>query len=255
MHFLQFGSGPALILAFPGYGMTAASFHFLAQEGFTVLSFDLPHSGRTECATDFEFTKEQLALMIEELLLQKGLKRLSLAGFSIGGRICLSAVEAAPDLIASVVVAAPDGTGKEWFYWFVTGTTPGRKLFERFVQHGDRYIRVLHMLHFIRLLPGIKFRFIMQYIGTREARAKVRHIWMSLAKLIPNCRQVATLAGSKKIPIHILAGNRDTIIPLRHLRRFAARSSYISLHLFERGHNLLQFDEVRGMFAARLRKS
>jgi pimeloyl-ACP methyl ester carboxylesterase len=254
LHFLQFGSGPALVLAFPGYGMTAAAFSFLAQESFTVLSFDLPYSGNTVCEADFVFTKEQIGRMIEALLQQRGLKRLSLAGFSIGGRICLSALESVPDLISSVVVAAPDGTGKEWFYRFVTGTSPGRLLFKRFVQYGERYIRVLQLLHFIRLLPNHKFRFIVQYIGTPEARAKVRNIWMSLAQLLPNRRQVASMASSKKIPVHILAGNTDTVIPLRNLRRFAARSSYISLHLFERGHNLLQFDEVKGMFASRLRK-
>ena len=80
------------------------------------------------------------------------------------------------------------------------------------------------------------------------------HIWNSLSDLLPNINHVVSEIHARKIPVHVLAGNNDTVIPVAQLRRFAARSSYISLHLFERGHNLLQFDEVKGMFASRLRK-
>lgn len=254
LHYLQFGSGPSLVLAFPGYGMPAASFRFLEQEAFTVISFELPHSGESQCAPEFVLTKGYLAQLLSLMLAKKGLQRLSLAGFSIGGRICLSALEVAPQLISSVVIAAPDGTGREWFYRFVTRTQLGRRLFRRFVDYGERYIRVLQFLHFLGLLPSHKFRFVMQYIRTREARERVMHIWNSLSDLLPNRTQVCDIAASRKIPVHILAGNNDAIIPLPQLRRFAARSSAISLHLFERGHNLLQFDEVKGTFASRLRK-
>lgn len=254
LHYLQFGSGPALVLAFPGYGMPASSFGFLEQDAFTVMSFELPHSGESSCAPDFVLSRKLLEQLIEVVLTQKGLKRLSLAGFSIGGRICLSALEIAPHLISSLVVAAPDGLGNDMFYRFLTRTSPGRRLFRRFVDYGERYILVLKAMHFLGLLPSYKFRFVMQYIRTREARLRVMHIWNSLSDLLPNINHVVSEIHARKIPVHVLAGNNDTVIPVAQLRRFAARSSYISLHLFERGHNLLQFDEVKGMFASRLRK-
>lgn len=254
LHFLQFGCGPSLVVAFPGYGMSAESFGFLEQESFTVLSFELPHSGESVCAPGFVFKKKDLGDLISALASQWEVQKVSLAGFSIGGRICLSAMEAVPELISSVVIAAPDGTGKEWFYRFITRTAAGRFFFRRFVDYGERYIRLLEVLHFLKLLPNYKFRFVMQYVRTREARERVRNIWHSLSDLLPNLSRVADEATNRKVPIHILAGNNDSVIPLRNLRRFAARGSAISLHLFERGHNLLQFEEVRGMFSSRLRK-
>ncbi|MGC4058297.1 MAG: alpha/beta hydrolase [Chitinophagaceae bacterium] len=252
LHYIRFGTGPRVVVVFPGYGMQAAAFSFLAHEDYSVLSFDLPFSGQSECSPGFRMKRADLSVLLHEVANEYHVKKVGLAGFSIGARVCLCAFEAAPDKVSHMVLAAPDGLGKEWLYRFVTGTAAGTLLFKRFIGKGEHYIRLLQFMNALSIMPHHKFRFVMQYIRTTEARERLFNIWMSLSELMPVLEKIRRESSNRQVPVHILAGNADNVIPLRTIRNFAKRGSQVFLHLFERGHNLLQFDEVKGTFCSRL---
>ena len=92
--------------------------------------------------------------------------------------------------------------------------------------------------------------FMLLYIRTEEARKKLQNIWISTSKLIPELQKVKKQISKNKIPVHILMGQHDQVIPLRNAKHFRGHSSDIHVHVFERGHNLMEFEEVRGTVAA-----
>ena len=69
LHYLQYGNGPRLLLAFHGYGHDATSFEVLIpflQERYTILCIDLPHHGQTDWASGKTLSITALAALTAE---------------------------------------------------------------------------------------------------------------------------------------------------------------------------------------------
>ena len=88
LHYQRWGSGGRVLLAFHGYGNTAALFSsfgtHLGQE-FTILSFDLPHHGKSQWPPDNLVHKADLQKLVSAVRHTYGVNKVSLAGYSMGG--------------------------------------------------------------------------------------------------------------------------------------------------------------------------
>lgn len=176
-------------------------------------------------------------------------EKIGLLGFSLGARICLCIAAEMGSQIRNIVLVAPDGIQHNYFYRMLTGTGFGRFLFKGFVTCGKGYLKLFSLLNKSRLLNNYKYKFALQYIRTPESRNRLLDIWMNTSKLIPDLKKVKHLVDTKKIPVHILMGQQDKVIPLKNAHQFKGRNTNIQLHVFERGHNLLEFEEVKGTVA------
>ena len=74
------------------------------------------------------FTVEKLVEIIKQVL-PNNLKTFYLLGYSMGGRIALRLLQQIPKQIEKVVLLAPDGLHKNFWYRFATHTIVGRNLF------------------------------------------------------------------------------------------------------------------------------
>lgn len=250
LHYLRIGSGPKLVMAFHGYANDAALFNFLEHSDYTVLSFDLPFQGKTVGVEGHLLDKKLLKAMVSELMEQFKVQKIGLVGFSLGARVCLCIAEQMPLQLRNIVLIAPDGIIHNYFFRLLTGSIIGRTSFRGFVRFGEYYIRAFSFLHQLNLVNRSLFKFAMQYIRTKESRKMLYNIWMSTSKLIPDLGKINRQIRTNRYQVHLLMGQNDQVIPVKNAVRFKANNPNIILHVFDRGHNMLDFEEVRGTACA-----
>lgn len=245
-HYLQAGSGRCLLICFHGYRNDATLFRqfipYLEHE-FTMLSIDLPYQGKTVWDDDRILSKEDLKILIQHLLDKFNAEKFSLLGYSIGGRVCLCAVELFPEYIEQCVLVASDGLVFNRFYHFVTKTKPGSSLFKRFLSD-EKNLGVIEVARRCKLIPPKKYRFAMRYLKTDNDRRKLRQIWDSLSSLIPDHPGLKKIISHYAIPVFIFMGRRDHVIPLRNAQKFVKGLQTAALTIFDKGHRVMDDETI-----------
>lgn len=111
------GRGPALVAlhGFTGDVQTWRSFSEAAGTGFTVVAVDLPGHGASDSPQDScLYTMERHVQALAEILDRLGLERVAWLGYSLGGRIALSAAVALPQRTTALVLeSASPGIASE----------------------------------------------------------------------------------------------------------------------------------------------
>jgi pimeloyl-ACP methyl ester carboxylesterase len=133
--YYRFGSGPKPAICFHGYGEEAGIFSFLSKyagDHYTFYSVDLPFHGKTEWKDGLIFTPQDLEQITLKILEQNNIQlqtsgiKLTLIGFSLGGRAVLTLYQSMPDNIEKLVLLAPDGLKVNSWYWLSTQNLAGK---------------------------------------------------------------------------------------------------------------------------------
>ena len=101
------GQGPALVAlhGFTGSVQTWQSFSEAAETGFTVVAVDLPGHGASDSPQDSRlYTMERHIQALAEILDRLELERVAWLGYSLGGRIALSAAVALSERTTALVL-------------------------------------------------------------------------------------------------------------------------------------------------------
>jgi pimeloyl-ACP methyl ester carboxylesterase len=248
IHYLQGGHGNKLLLCFHGYGKTADSFAFLetslAHE-FTLLAIDLPFHGRTEWNEGLSFDTTDLLAIIGEMdrleITGQRDSKISLLGFSLGGRIALSLLEKIPGRIGKMVLLAPDGLKVNTWYWLATQNRPGNRIFHLTMKHPGWFFFILRMGHKLRLINPSVYKFTANYINNLTVREELYLRWTAMRRFRPGIAKVKSLIISREITVRLLYGQYDRII--RSGRGMEFRKGiqlYCGLSILAEGHQLLQ---------------
>lgn len=111
------GQGPALVAlhGFTGSVQTWQSFSHAAETCFTVVAVDLPGHGASDSPPDScMYTMERHVQALAEILDRLGLERVAWLGYSLGGRIALSAAVALPERTTALLLeSASPGIASE----------------------------------------------------------------------------------------------------------------------------------------------
>ena len=118
-HVIQWGKGPKLLVCFHGFGESAAEFSCLEPslgDIYTLVAIDLPFHGSTRWNGEV-FDQEIVRHLAEKILEHYQLSIFSVLGYSLGGRVALSLVEALPQQVQQLILVAPDGVRDTfWVY-------------------------------------------------------------------------------------------------------------------------------------------
>lgn len=216
-----FGSGPNLVVCFHGYGEEAKAFEFLgkyAGDRFTFIAIDLPFHGKTEWKEGYNINSQELLQIVESILTQNNLKpqtlnlKLSLLGFSLGGRIALSLYQSVPEKIERLVLLAPDGLKVNFWYWLATQTWPGNKLFKLTMKKPGWFFGLLKLLNKLKLVNSSIFKFLNYYIGDAEVRRLLYARWTTMRKIKPNISVIKEKISDHKTVAKLVYGKHDRII-------------------------------------------
>ena len=260
--YYRFGSGPRIAICFHGYGEDASMFGFLAKYAgsqYTFYSIDLPFHGNTDWREGFSFNNKDLVQIIEKIPNLKNQQpetsnqKLTLLGFSLGGRVALSLCQAIPEKIERLVLLAPDGLKENFWYWLATQTRLGNKFFHFTMKHPGWFFGFLKMLNKLKLINASIFKFVNHYIGEAEVRRLLYARWTTLRKLKPDLKLIKTFVRKNNIQIRLVYGMHDRIILSSVGKRFKKGiEDNCTLSVIHSGHQVLHEKHINEILPALL---
>jgi pimeloyl-ACP methyl ester carboxylesterase len=258
LHYIETGSGSRLLLAFHGYGNDAGlltCFMPLLGKEYTILSFDLPHHGKsTGWPVGKRFLKEELAALVTSVCSTYKKEKVSLVGYSMGGRVCLNIVELLPEKTDRVLLIAPDGLHANPFYYFLTRTAVGNRMFRNFRDNPRRYLGFVNRLKAWNLLDPSRYKFVMHYMETAASRNFLYAVWPAMGDLLPDRKKIKQHIRSYHLPVDIFMGAYDRVIPVKYAQQFMKGLPEARLHVVEKGHRLFDADTLTQMANCLLHK-
>ena len=257
--YLRFGRGATPVVCFHGYGEEAENFTFLekyAGNQFTFLALDLPFHGQTDWQDGLPISVVELLSIVQGILAENGFaagSRFLLTGFSLGGRICLSLYEKAPELVEKMVLMAPDGLKVNFWYWLATQTRAGNRFFRFTMRKPGWFFGLLKGLNKLGLVNASIFKFVKHYIGDKEVRRLLYIRWTALCKLKPHLPMIKKEIRQQQTPVRLLYGRHDRIILSSVGEKFRKGiEEQCSITILHSGHQVLHEKHVQEILPALL---
>lgn len=248
LHYLKTGSGKELLLAFPGYGHEGASMLAFAphlSNKYTCLFIDHPHHGRSHWQPSTVFTRAMLKSLCLDLMKEYNADKLSLLGFSMGGRVCLTIIEELGAQVDKATLIASDGLAPNKYYFFFTRTAIGRAMFNKMLNNPKPCAKIVGRLKEYKWISEWQHKFVSHYIGNEAVRKQLSMVWPAMSGLMPNRRKVVAQIEQYNIRITLFMGKYDKVIPAALGERFAKGTTKVKLHILDKGHNIIGADTAK----------
>ncbi len=247
LHYRKVGSGQRILMEFHGFANDATIFTAIEQylhNEYTILSFDLPHHGNSKWGIT-PLTKKDLVFLVDHVKEEYGVEKISLLGYSLGGRICFTIVELMPVSIDRVTLLATDGLEVNAYYSFFTRTYFGKKIFRHMLEKPTLYFKLLNWLKKKDLVDARRHKFVMQSLSSAENRELLLHVWLGLSDLIPAPEKLKAAISQYNIPVSIFMGAHDKIMPPALGKRFKAGLDSVQLYILDKGHRIFDNENAR----------
>lgn len=242
IHYLKFGSGTKFLFCFHGYGEDASSFITLESalgKDHTLIALDFPFHGHTEWNEGLEFTTEDLQNIISNIVPLE-LQTISLLGYSMGGRLALSLLQEIPSKIDRVVLIAPDGLHKNFWYWTATQTAFGNWLFGYTMRKPGWFFKAMALLKNIGLMNKSIFKFAHSYLDDYMERDMLYKRWTTMRKFRPKTSRITDVLKEYQIPLRMLFGSYDRIILTKRSTNLNRDNDTVKVKTIKAGHQLLK---------------
>lgn len=248
--YIEFGSGPELLLAFHGFGRSGHDFlpfSELLGEKYTIIAFDFFYHGPNGLPPEERlpyFTGAVMARMIEKLLWEKKKVRCSMLGYSQGGRIVLGQVHHLPHRIFELFIIAPDGLRNNKVRDFIGRTWPGRMLGRTFVSFPILIRATISLLKATGRLTGKQANFYLHQTREKADRYRIYHTWIMLSQYNIHRDLIRHYIFKRPIRLEFIMGQFDAIIPLKWAHHFLRGfKGDFRIHALSCGHDVLQLKE------------
>jgi pimeloyl-ACP methyl ester carboxylesterase len=251
--FHSYGTGAPVMIALHGYGETGSSFSVLApflNSSFSMICPDLPFHGETEWKEN-NFDTNALYEMLNTVV-PLSLRKITLVGYSMGGRIALAFAQQYPELVEKLVLIAPDGLHKNFWYWLATQTSSGNKLFASTMKNPGWIVSLMNTARKFRLLNKSIFKFVHYYLDDETARKQLYERWTSFKTFNPSLKK---LRGEKKYKTVLIYGKYDRIISFAKGKQLSKKNECISIKLLQTGHQVLAEKHAKAIAALCMRES
>jgi len=237
LRYLEVGSPAGVPMVFlHGFGADLNSWMFnqpaLAEDRRTI-AFDLPgHGGSTK-----EVGAGDLATLVgvvEMALTTLGIERMHLTAHSMGGALAATLAARRPERVATLTLIAPAGFGPEINADFIEGFVRAARRKDT----GD----VLHMLvHDPSLVSRTMIEDVLRYKrldGVTAALETIARAWF------PGGRQAVNIVAdvmALDLPVQVIWGRDDRIIPAQHADAVAAR---MQVHILDHAGHLPHMEKA-----------
>jgi pimeloyl-ACP methyl ester carboxylesterase len=251
LHYTLYGKGPKILLAFHGYGQDHQVFKCMERvlgEEYTIYSFDLFFHGKSkwpfkEQPVTKKFVKEHL----QALLQREKIERFSVMGFSMGGKMALTAIEGFAEKIDEVYLLAADGVDTNFWYTLVTYPKPLRRFFRGMVTRPELFFRTVEIMGKTKLVHKSLIKFSVFQMNSLKKRHRVYSSWVNFRKLTFNIRHIAKLINQHGIKTKVYIGEFDRVITVKNMRKLTDKLKDGELHVLKTGHNGLVWDVAKLM--------
>ena len=235
------GSGPRVTVCLHGFGEFARTFDPLAAAlpGHTLVAIDLPWHGETVWDEGLDMEVPELMRIIHDIP-QVGKGRFGLIGYSMGGRICLSLVEAFPEQVDFMLLIAPDGLKVNPWYRFATQTRLGNLVFRAVMKRPGGPVWLLRTGKRVGVVNDSIMKFIRIYVDDDRMRDMVYRVWTTMRRFRPRLPRVKQLVREYRVPVYLLFGRYDRIIqPAVGTTFVYGLEGLATMQVLDVGHQLL----------------
>lgn len=246
LEFRVYAGGKETMLAFHGFGKSMDDmemFHDTLKEKYTVYAFNFFHHGKSVYPTDRikknTLLPQEWNQLMEKFLEQQNIKQFSLFGYSMGGKLCLEMVLHFTKRVTSVYLLAPDGLKTNFWYALTSRNRVGNAMYRGVIKNPKPLLGAMGFLRFTRLLNKSLYRFVKNSIATREKRQMVHDVWMTMRHFEPALKKVGEIIKQENIPVHVLLGKYDKVIPAtlgNRLKKYAPE--HVTVYVVDCGHNM-----------------
>jgi pimeloyl-ACP methyl ester carboxylesterase len=258
--YLEAGEGPVLLLVH-GIAGSCENWREVIEplsERHTVIAPDFPGHGDSDPGGG-DYSLGALAAGLRDLLLSLGHERATVVGHSLGGGVAMQLAYQFPEIVERLVLVSSGGLGPEVSPVLRAAALPGADLFISVTAGaGQRIGSVLGRgLGAVGLRPGADLAEIARGYASLEDPAR-RAAFLDTLRAVVGTRGQRVAAGDRlylaeAVPVLIVWGARDSIIPVRHGEDAVRAIPGSRLEVFEDVGHLPQL-EAPGRFIAALKR-
>ncbi|MEN7548478.1 alpha/beta hydrolase [Rapidithrix thailandica] len=233
----KYGNGEKVVLAFHGFGQHRSIYEKLGEkvENVSVYSFDLFFHGSNHLVT-LSLSKRQFSEAIEHFLEEHGITRFSIIAYSIGVRSALAIVEKFPVQVEELVLLAPDGIRTNAIYKIATGTRLGNLFFKHLIENTHLILSTLDLFYKRNWLDKETYKVAYRLLSDPFTAHRVYNAWMVYRKFTFDTQKIASILNQYQIPVKIILGAKDSIIPAKPVQNFAKLLRHCQCQTVPGGH-------------------
>ena len=235
------GSGPKSLLLFHGFGQNHQifdSWDASLSNVYTRYTFDIFFHGESEWTLhDYAIEKEDWKSIMDLFFKTNNMERISLCGFSMGGKFVLATLESFPEKVDDIFLLAPDGIKTSFWYSLATYPTAFRNLFKSMIDRPNRFHAIARFVSSIGLIDKGILRFVESQMDTKEKRQRVYSSWVIFRHFKFGMTGIAKIINENHIHVTMIVGKYDKIITAQNMNLLLSELKNFNLKILETGHN------------------
>jgi pimeloyl-ACP methyl ester carboxylesterase len=240
LYYKKAGAGPKPLLLFHGFGQSHEVFSaWIAplQKEYTLYAFDLFFHGQSTWPDQTAVENSDWKKILELFLEKEKIESFIVAGYSLGGKFALATVLVFSERIQKVFLLAPDGVRVSAWYHLATYPVAFRWLFKSMIDKPERFKRVIRTLRTLGLVHKGVLRFAESQMETVDKRRRVYFSWVYFRHLTFDLRKISQLLNRFRIPVTVIVGKYDKVIPAQNMIPFLAMVNLKKVEVLDAGHN------------------
>lgn len=246
-HYVAAGEGDPVLLIH-GLGASMAvwreNISALARR-FRVYAIDLPGHGDSD-KPDIEYEAGSIVEYVRKFVEALDLERTAVVGHSLGGGLSLMTALAHPEIVSKLVLVSSGSLGREVSFWLRLPTLPllGELMANGPVDSAGFVLR--RSLHDESLATEelvAEFRRTNALPGGHRSVLKIMRNFISLRGVKRDYVRVNEL-GSLQMPLLVVWGAEDRIIPVKHAYSAARARGGLDLHVFSDCGHMAQLERA-----------
>ena len=241
INYLQFGTGPNLLIAIPGYGDRVILFERLKESlslRYTVYVLQLPQHGESNWA-DNSFSRNDFAAAIQQIKAKEQKEKVTLMGYSFGARVVCSLLESIYPFVKEIYLLAPDGFNQQYIRRATFLPVSMRQLIQAMLRNPAWYLALAKGLNKIGLLKSYSLHFVERHMATEKRRKRLFLFWNSMDDFTYNEQKVGALLEENKIPTTLILGRMDRVIPTERWKEWGEQLKMVDVCFLEGGHRVV----------------
>ncbi len=244
IEYREVGEGSKLMVIFHGFSDKASLFDVILPtigEKYHAWAVSLPYHGKTKWH-EGKFYKEDLYFLIDKIRQLSGKQRITLMGYSMGGKIVLNMLQKYASDVDEIILLAPDGIKTHKLYDIHGLPLVYIQFFKFLMKRPKLFFKTAKYFYKRNILTKFLYDFTKNHFSTPEQRQRFFMISDSIRAFKPNLLSVKQLLNKYNIPVYLFLGVRDEVILPESAEELSHELNDCKVIWLDKGHLLIDED-------------